>query len=68
MSAKQRKELGVNMIVYQKPGWTEIIATGGFTDRASIFDHTAFSEPHRSSELRNALRRHARAVKRELKG
>ena len=61
----RRHELGVTMIVYRLPGWSEIVATGGYTDRASVFDHTTFSEPWRSRELRNALRRHARAVKRQ---
>ena len=60
----RRSELGVDMICHvDGRGWTEIVATGGYTDAASIFDHTAFSGSIVKSELRNALRRHARHVK-----
>jgi hypothetical protein len=65
MASTYRQELGVRMVLHVDPrGWTEIVALGPYTDRASIFDHTAFCEHYRASELRNALRRHARAVKR----
>jgi hypothetical protein len=52
------------MICYVQPGgWTEIVATGPYTDAASVFDHSAFSEKVGAQELRKALRRHARWVK-----
>jgi hypothetical protein len=62
-----RTELGVDMAVYVMRGWTEIVAVGNYTDISTIFDHTAFSEKPAKSELRNALRRHARWVKRQAK-
>lgn len=62
----ERTEFGVRMHCHvMKGGWTEIVATGGYTDRPSIFDHTAFSGRDAELELRKALRRHARLVKRE---
>lgn len=60
----ERHELGVTMIVYRYAQWSEIVATGPYTDRASIFDHTGFDDRTARQELRYALRRHARAVKR----
>jgi len=60
-----RTEFGVRMAVYENRYFTEIVAVDpGFTDQASIFDHTAFSGKTLERERRNALRRHARAVKR----
>lgn len=59
----ERHELGVTMIVYRYAQWSEIVATGPYTDRASIFDHAAFDDRTARRELRYALRRHARAVK-----
>ena len=64
MSSKTyRTELGVDMVVYQLSGWTEIVALGPYTDRASVFDHKTFDTATGKRELRNALRRHARLVK-----
>lgn len=66
LNSYYRNELGVKMVCHVKRGgWTEIVALGGYTDRPSIFDHTAFSGRNLELELRNALRRHARLVIRE---
>lgn len=59
-----RRALGVDMIVHRYAQWSEIVATGPYTDRALIFDHTAFDDRTARQELRYALRRHARAVRR----
>lgn len=61
----RRTELGVEMVCHVKRGgYTEIVATGPYPDWCSIFDHNAFSGATQNRMLRNALRRHARAVKR----
>ena len=60
----RRRALDVDMVCHRDArGWTEIVALGGYTDRASIFDHSAFDVATARTELRNALRRHARTVK-----
>jgi len=66
VSSATRTELGITMVCYVKRGgYTEIVASGqGYTDAATVFDHSAFNENTAKRELRNALRRHARLVKR----
>ena len=58
-----RNELGVNMVCHVlRGGYTQIHACGPYSDAPSVFDHSAFSGKYVKSELRNALRRHARLV------
>lgn len=61
-----RREFGVDLVCHVKQGgYTEIVALGPFTDRASVYDNDAFGDgPTGRREFRNQLRRHARAVKR----
>jgi hypothetical protein len=57
-----RTELGVRMVLHVKRGgYTEIVATGGYSDAATVWDHTVYaSDRERERDLRNWLRRHAR--------
>lgn len=58
-----RVEHGVRMAVHVEPGGYMLIsATGPYTDAYSVHDDATLVPAARASELRNALRRHARYV------
>lgn len=63
MRSFYRQELGVRLACHVKcGGYTEIHAVGPYPDYAHVFDDAAFEGPNHARELRNALRRRARAA------